>query len=254
MRSPSTFKGIVLLSMAGLGLFVGAISTTPAVASGEPRLKPEAQIAAPSAITETLFADNFNDGDLGSAWTQSDGTWATESILSQTSTAYGDLKKALISNSGVALPNDGITITAKVRVDYWVDGTGARAGVSLAQNSSGMGYNLVFRNNHSTVQFLHDHVAWGPSYTFEWSDGVWYWFKLKMEDGTLWGKVWQDGAPEPESWPYTWERSERGGYPGLNGGATRNGGVSMASFDDVTVTVPPCRIYLPSVLRQETSQ
>jgi hypothetical protein len=202
-----------------------------------------------ASASGVLFTDDFNDGDLGTAWTTSNGTWATEGVLSQTSTSFGDIKKALISNSGATFPQSGITIAAKVRVDYWAGDGGARAGVGLAQSEYGYGYNLLFYRNHSTVRFLHDYVAWGPSYTFEWSKGEWYWFKLKMSGGALWGKVWQEGTPEPEGWPYTWERPVRSGYPGLNGGANRDGGTSTASFDDVTVTVHYYPLHLPLVLR-----
>lgn len=185
-----------------------------------------------------LFSDNFNDNSLGSAWTTYGGTWSESSqILSQTSTGIAVVRKATISNSGVNFGSNH-AITAKVRVDSWTDGDYARAGVSLFTNTSdGRGYNLLFHNNHSTVQFLDDMVAWGPSYTFNWSNGTWYWFKLKMENGTLYGKVWQDGTSEPSNWPYSWTRSGRSGYPALNGGSgDAIDGNGTASFDDVSVT------------------
>jgi predicted alpha-1,2-mannosidase len=181
------------------------------------------------------FADNFNDNSLGTSWSTYGGTWSESGqILSQTAAA-GDPKKAIISNAGLGTSTD-YTITAKVRVDSWTDGDSARAGVGLLTGTSnGCGYNLVFHNNHSTVQFLNDTVAWGSSYTFNWSNNSWYWFKLKMESGVLYGKVWQDGTGEPSNWPYSQAWSGRTGYPALNGGSTGVGS-STVSFDDLGIT------------------
>ena len=186
------------------------------------------------------FNDNFNDNVLGSAWSfYGSGSWnESGTILRQDSTSQGDPCKAIISNSGISFGSNH-TITAKVYVDTWTDGDSARVGVSLFTGTGdGRGYNLLFHNNHSTVQFLDDAIAWGPSYTFNWTNRTWYWFKLKMENGTLYGKVWQVGATEPSNWPYTWTRSGRSGYPALNGGTSGHGGSCTVFFDDVTVTVP----------------
>jgi hypothetical protein len=120
-----------------------------------------------------------------------------------------------------------------VRVDSWAGGDGARAGVSLYNDpATGKGYNLLFHNNTSTVQFLDDGVAWGNSYTFSWSVGTWYWFKLAMINGTLYGKVWQDGTSEPANWMFTqsgWT-DRTGGAPGLNGGSSISGTSATVSF------------------------
>ena len=158
--------------------------------------------------------------------------------MRQDSTSQGDPCKAIISNSGISFGSNH-TITAKVYVDAWTDGDSARVGVSLFTGTGdGRGYNLLFHNNHSTVHFLDDATAWGPSYTFNWTNQTWYWFKLKMENGTLYGKVWQVGATEPSNWPYAWTRSGRSGYPAFNGGTSGHGGSCKVFFDDVTVTVP----------------
>ncbi|MCQ6557463.1 fibronectin type III domain-containing protein [Paenibacillus mendelii] len=186
----------------------------------------------------SLFSDAFADAQRGPSWFAFGGSWSeTGGTLTQTSLLEGDPKKMLIGRTGFDFPSSPLTITAKVRVDAWTGGDFARAGVSLFNDmKDGGGYNLVFHNNHSTVQFLDDGVAWGPSYPFTWSSGVWYWFKLKADGGTLYGKVWADGATEPATWPYSWMRSGRSGVPGLNGGAAKTGtGSSSASFDDVVV-------------------
>ncbi|MBN1412848.1 MAG: discoidin domain-containing protein [Spirochaetales bacterium] len=193
----------------------------------------------PTQIVSTGFSENFNDNTIGSAWTTYGGSWSESGgILRQDSTSQGDPCKAIVSGSGLNLGSNH-TVMTKVYIDTWADGDSARAGVSLFTGTGdGRGYNLLFHNNHSTVQWLDDMVAWGTSYTFNWSDRTWYWFKLKMENGTLYGKVWQDGTAEPSSWPYAWTRSGRTGYPALNGGTSGHGGSCTVFFDDVTVTVP----------------
>src|SRR5262249_43893296 len=160
-------------------------------------------------------------------WGQANG------VLAQTGTGSGDPKKALLADQSYPA---NLVVTARVRVDSWSGGDWARAGVSLDQDpATGNGYNLVFHNDTHTVQFLDDHVAWGNSYAFNWSVGTWYWFKLAMINGTLYGKVWQDGTPEPASWLFTqagWT-DRTGGAPGLNGGSADG---ATASFSNVTVT------------------
>jgi hypothetical protein len=188
-------------------------------------------------LEPVCFADNFNDNSLGSAWATLGGTWTeSDGILSQTSTASADPMKAIISNSGLDFGSN-LTITAKVRVNSWIDGDMARAGVSLFTNTAdGNGYNLLFHNDHNTVQFLDDKVIWlTPSYTFTFTNNNWYWFKLKMENGVLYGKIWADGGNEPATWPYSWARSGRTGYPALNGGSSDGAVYATVSFDDVTV-------------------
>lgn len=191
-------------------------------------------------VEEALFGDNFNDNSLSPAWTlihNEDGPWnETSSVLKQfLSTRILDPRRAIISNSGVNFGTN-YTITAKVRVDSWTNDFLSRAGVGLYCNTSnGYGFNLVFHQDHNTVQFLNDLVAFSsPPYTFPWSNGVWYWFKLKIENENLFGKVWQDGLAEPSGWPYTWTPSVRPvGYPSVTGGTFSGQAVS---FDDVTVT------------------
>jgi hypothetical protein len=193
------------------------------------------------------FNDNFSAATTGSAWqlatgtggnpgtwVQSGGVYAQTNILGQ----YGDPKKAIIANAGLD-PTADYTITAKVRVDSWVAGDYARAGVSLFSNTTnGHGLNLLFHSavgNQNTIEFLDDQLAWGNSYAFTWTIGTWYWFKLTSNAGTLYGKVWADGDSEPGTYPYTWTRSGRTGYPALTGGSSNAGGNSTVSFDDVSV-------------------
>lgn len=203
------------------------------VKNGDP--DPHAALVRDNERLET--SDNFNDNILGSAWSTFNGSWSeTGQVLKQTSTAAGDPKKAMISNSGIPFPTD-IEVVAKVKVDSWTDGGFARAGVSLSNNTTdGKGYNLIFFNDHNTIAFLDDGVAFGPSYTFNWSNDTWYWFKLKNLNGTLYGKVWKDGTTEPSYYPYKWAHNTRtGGYPGLNGGSAGTSGSSTVSFDDISV-------------------
>jgi hypothetical protein len=165
----------------------------------------------------------------GGSWSQGAGT------LRQTSLASEDPRKALITEN---ISQQNTQITAKVRVDSWADGASARAGVGLRTDpATGRGYNLVFHGTRDRVQFLDDGVAWGNSYAFAWSVGTWYWFELKIDNGVLYGKVWQDGRPEPGAWMFTqrgWT-DHAAGAPSLNGGAAGHGGNATVSYSGVTV-------------------
>src|SRR5206468_6355126 len=84
-----------------------------------------------------------------------------------------------------------------------------------------------------TVEFLNDQVTWGNAYAFAWSPGAWYWFELEERAGTLYGKVWADGTPEPAVWMFEQDGwADRPGAPALTGGSDDG---AIASFDDVTV-------------------
>ncbi|WP_161967845.1 hypothetical protein [Fimbriiglobus ruber] len=63
-------------------------------------------------------------------------------------------------------------------------------------STTGYGYSLLF-NAAGQVQFLDDGVAWGNSYSFAWSVGTWYTFRLQVVGNTLLGKVWATGSAEP---------------------------------------------------------
>jgi RNA polymerase sigma factor (sigma-70 family) len=192
-----------------------------------------------------LFADHFKATQPGSAWKFVGGTWTQKNgVLSQTSTAVADPRKAVIVDR--SYPGD-VQIAARVRVDSWVNGDYARAGVGLYTNpADGCGYGLAFHyvdGSRYKVQFLDDSLLWGNAYDFRWDVGTWYWFKLKRQNGILYGKVWRDGASEPSGWPYVQEgwTDRTGGAPSLNGGSSMPGlgaGNATASFADVEVDHP----------------
>lgn len=188
-------------------------------------------------LQSAFFYDSFDHSALAESWSMVNGEWAVDAgALRQTSSSIGDPKKALISTEEKT-EEQFSAIKAKVKVDSWVAGDYARAGVSLYNDpDNGLGYNLLFHQDNQTVQFLDDNVAWGPSYSFEWEAEKWYWFFLRHEQDSLYGKVWKDGEPEPDEWPYKWEHGGRTGLPGLNGGsADGSKGSSTVSFDEVHV-------------------
>jgi hypothetical protein len=196
-----------------------------------------ASAATLSGQVNNLFADNLDAVSANPAWQFVGGSWTQfGGVLAQTSTATGDPRKALLTDQ--TYPVD-VEITARVRVDSWVNGDYARAGVGLYTNAQGQGYNLVFHNDTHTVQFLDDSVAWGNAYSFNWTPGAWYWFDLKEQGGVLFGNVWADGTPEPAGWLFqqTGWSDRGGGAPALNGGSTGAGGAT-ASFDAVSVFKP----------------
>jgi len=120
----------------------------------------------------------------------------------------------------------------------WSSGDMARAGVSLFTNTAdGNGYNILFHNTQNRVEYLDDKVTWGPTiYTYSFTSGTWYWFKLNMTSSTMYARIWADGSAEPATWPYVWARSGRTGFPALNGGSSAGAAdYATASFDDMLV-------------------
>lgn len=201
-----------------------------------------AMVSATTPGGGVLFSDNFNDADLDPAWQLRGGTWSQgNGVFRQTSTSAADPRKAMIG--GQTFPAN-VEIVSRVRIESWTNGDYARAGIGLYTDmTTGKGYNLVFRGNTGSggrVQFLDDGVRWGNSYSFAWDVGVWYVFKLKINQGVLSGKVWRDGTPEPANWQFTqtgWT-NRTGGAPSLNGGSASSSGAgnSTVSFDDVVVS------------------
>jgi hypothetical protein len=193
--------------------------------------------------------DKFDGGTLGKQWKIMGGTWnVSNGELTQKDDTPADPKKAIFGNTGVDLRANQ-TITALVKVNSWSGKEGERAGVSLFVDPYfGRGYSLVFAENQSTVRFVDDFVTWGPRYKFDWRPGTWYWFKLKMADDVLCGKVWPKGSAEPSDWPYVWATSSRvrypQGYPALNGGVA---GGNSAAFADVSVTAEPTTEVVRSI-------
>jgi PKD repeat protein len=190
---------------------------------------------SPTAINVTssslLFHDTFPGSTPSSAWSFNAGTWQVNNgVMSQTAISTTDPTKAMITNQ--TYPSN-LMITAEVEVNSWTAGDLARAGVGLDTNpNSGRGYNLLFHGTNA-VQFLNDGVVWGNSYTFSWQTGIWYWFQLEANNGTLYGRVWPVGSAEPQSWMFQqtgW--TGNAGAPALNGGS----GGSTDSFADVSVT------------------
>jgi len=209
---------------------------------------PPDNFAASFQASSSLFSDVFDNGSIDAAWTIRGGNWSESGgVFRQISTATGDTKKAIVTDQTYPA---NLEITAKLRVDSWVDGDYSRAGVGLRTNATtGAGYNLLFHYTGGTknkIQFLNDGVAWGNAYDFAWKVGQWYWFKLKIEDGVLSGKVWADGQSEPANWPYvqTGWTDRPSGAPALNGGSSGNGN-STVSFDEVTLIDPTAPVVPP---------
>jgi subtilisin family serine protease len=199
--------------------------------------------ASTLAASPVLFSDNFSGSTIGRSWLLSGGSWSQSSgTLRQTSTADDDPRKAMLVDQTYPA---NVVIQAKVRVDSWVNGDYARAGVGLhTDTTTGAGYNLVFHYGNGTrnqVQFLDDKVRWGNAYPFNWSLNTWYWFKMAVLKGVLYGKVWQDGTAEPSAWTFTqsgWTH-RASGAPALNGGSAIHAidnGTATVSFANVTVS------------------
>jgi hypothetical protein len=202
------------------------------------------------AVSETLFYDDFEDGVISDAYAFSGedlpqthagkGEWVEEGgVLSQTSTSQGDECHAVIMDKQYP---ELITIQAKVRIDSWANGDSARGGLALrVGENTGRGYNFLFHNNQSTIQFLNDQSSWGNTGPYDFEVGKWYWMQFHIDaDQVLHGKVWEDGEQEPDDWMLEQDafgdtRPWEGGYPALNGGTDPHGGSVTVSFDEAEV-------------------
>lgn len=191
------------------------------------------------ALAAPLASDDFSSAQINPAYTAVNGEWIVkDGVVSQISMEQADPTKLIFT--GKEYPAD-VQITAKVRIDEWIEHDMARAGVSLRSNiDDGNGYNMLFHQDHERVQFLDDKTAWGEYYDFTWEDNVWYWFKMKIEGDVISGKVWKDGTPEPTDWPFIQDSwvLDREGAPALNGGSSDGENGALASFDDVMISAP----------------
>jgi hypothetical protein len=197
-----------------------------------------------------IFEDQFTNTTLDSQWTPLGGTWKEGGgTLSQTSNSTSPGVRKVIVNSSTPFPG-AEEIEANVNLDsISVDG---RAGVSLDNNSSGSGYNLVFHLNGSTlsVQLLNDGVDWSQPITEDvnnndgaWQEFKWYTFELVVVPqgngvDALFGKVWLTTQTQPTQWTITEiqgsGQSRSPGVPALEGGSSgNNGGGAMADFQPV---------------------
>ena len=122
------------------------------------------------------MSDEFKSQQLDSKWTAIGGNWKiANGVLQQASAETSDPTKAVIHDDNITVDH---MITAKVRVDRWQEGGGARAGVGLFTDvNTGHGYSIIFYRDHKTIAFLDDYVQFGPSYSFAWQVKTWYWFK-----------------------------------------------------------------------------
>ena len=222
-----------------------------------------ASVPTPPATVYTyteVFTDNFNDNRINSRWsfpnvpTNAIARWAEKGgVMKQSSTSDALERKALVTGTEAATK-----VTAKVRVDTWVDGEFARAGVVLFGK-----YNLVFTGNvfgSKRVEFLYDGVTWSGRDNqagaagfrlFEWKVGTWYQFEMKIEDGMLIGEVLElntAGVATGVKASLTFDLKSHpawnltGGLAGINGSSGGRDGLdpgrsyAIVSFDDVIVS------------------
>jgi hypothetical protein len=233
------------------------------------------------ATVSAPYSDGFTANPLvvGSPWTYTptttnDWVYGTDTtrggVLQQIQNGNADPRKAMLT--GLAgTPND---IYARVRIDTWLTGEYARAGVGLYTDPrSGQGYNLVFTGRWSNIdtmhpthlEFLNDGVAWsgwlvnGSQTTVPYGadqpghptplPGDWYWFHMTVSGGKLYGNVWKDGSAEPSGWEIVYDPasqlaqsqwSRTSGVAALTGSSTGTfpnepPSGGAVSFDDVTV-------------------
>ena len=94
--------------------------------------------------------------------------------------------------------------------------------------------------------------------TFPCQTGIWYWMKLCKTPGTLRGKAWRDGEPEPADWMVSWTGFDEAltGYPALLGASGGPGvagsTVSFAECHVVRIAPGPTAFYAKRSTWQET--
>jgi len=185
-----------------------------------------------SIPTSETFFDTFQTNQIGTGlkWTQLNGNWSESGgTMTQSLVSTSTPEEKLLVNSPTSFP-DAEEIEANVDVTAMTPNSDARAGVSLDDNSSGQGYNLVFHetSNGIALQLLNDGVDWSTAVYNGWQLNTYYTFQLVVvpQGGgvdALFGKVWQVGTGEPTSW--TIQGIQGGsdyrspGVPALEGGS-----------------------------------
>jgi hypothetical protein len=184
-----------------------------------------------AADATAVFTSDFNTA-LTKEWRLIGGQWKVEAgCLKQTQPRPADPTKAILVPGDRDDLSSEVVVIAKLRLDSWKDGDGARAGVSVCSDpATGHGYNLVL--HQGKLEFVHDYVTWGPGVKFPYRAAVWFWVKLGKTAGALHGKAWPDGDPEPADWMVSWQRGEADvtGYPALVGGAAGADDFCTVSF------------------------
>ncbi len=207
----------------------------------------QASDPAASVATSQVLADSFTSNTIGTVWTSLGGSWVEgNGTLIQNSNDPNSSVKKLIVNSSTPFPG-AEEIEANVELNS-ISGDG-RSGVSLNNNGSGDGYNLVFHlvGSDLAVQLLNDQRDWSaPVYTDsngrDWQENAFYTFEFVVVPqgngvDALFGKVWLTGSSEPAQWTIDEIQgvglSRSPGLPGLEGGSSGNGGYAMAEFEPV---------------------
>lgn len=190
-----------------------------------------------AAEPKLLYSCDFKTA-LAQEWKLVGGQWRLEAgWLRQTQPRPADATKAILVFGDREALSSEVVVIARLRLDSWKDGEGARAGLSVCSDpATGHGFNLVF--HQGKLEFVHDYVTWGPGVPFPYRVGVCYWMKLCRTAGLLKGKAWPESEPEPTDWMITWPRrgDDVTGYPALVGGAGSPGD------DFCTVSFAGCRV------------
>ena len=162
-------------------------------------------IASASIPRSPTLTDTFQQDEIGTGlneWTALNGKWSESGgTITQGQVSTSTPEEKLLVNSPTSYP-DAEEIEANVDVTSMTSGSDARVGVSLDDNSSGEGYNLVFHETSSGIalQFLNDSVDWStPDYNNNWQPNTYYTFQFVVvplggDVDALFGKVWQAGS------------------------------------------------------------
>lgn len=177
------------------------------------------------AYSDSFTAPRPDYTSVGATWALSSGS------ICQTDASAAEGRYVL---SEVAYNANRIFAKAKIAQKGSVAG-GVGVGLRYA---SGGGYNLLLLGDG--LRFLHDGVAYGPAYAFDYEAGKEYCFDLKLTETNgqinLAGRVWKDGTTRPADFPYVWN-----GLPARSGRAVlvgKGGALGPVCFSEVAVYMP----------------
>jgi len=192
----------------------------------------EATNPTASIPTSPTFTDTLQNNKIGTGleWTALNGNWSESGgTITQSQVSTSTPEEKLLVNSPTSYP-DADEIEANVDVTSMTNPSDGRAGVSLDDNSSGEGYNLVFHetSNGLALQLLNDGVDWSAAVYNNWQLNTYYTFQFVVvplggDVDALFGKVWLAGTSAPKSW--TIQGIQGGsdycspGVPALEGGS-----------------------------------
>ncbi|GAB4042178.1 hypothetical protein [Spirosoma litoris] len=162
-------------------------------------------------------------------------SWNSADQLVQTNTTSTGSTMILCTSNGSQNELDAVQSLAKVKIKSLASSAWIGVGIRYSLSGAG-GYSLLIIDSTS-VQLLHDGVAFGPFVTIPaLVVGASYFQKIRYEEtgtdkATISAKIWNVLQAEPATWSLTWANQARvSGYPAIHGGS--NGATAAFGYWD----------------------